>query len=109
MQTRFSKIESVLIADCGRNTTRVALVEVVDQAYRFVARGEVPSTLEEPFPDVTIGVLNAIRAIEDTTGKPASVRHAPDYAPARRRQWGGCFCRQQQRCRTAAGGRGGSG
>ncbi len=69
MQTRFRKIESVLIADCGSNTTRVALVEVVDQAYRFVARGEAPSTLEEPFPDVTIGVLNAIRAIEDTTGK----------------------------------------
>lgn len=69
MQTRFSDLESVLIADCGSNTTRVALVEVVDQAYRFVARGEAPSTLEEPFPDVTLGVLNAIRAIEDTTGK----------------------------------------
>jgi hypothetical protein len=69
MQTRFSKIESVLIADCGSNTTRVALVEVVDQAYRFVARGEAPSTLEEPYPDVTLGVLNAIKVIEETTGK----------------------------------------
>jgi hypothetical protein len=69
MQNRFTKIESVLVADCGSNITRVALVEVVDQAYRFVARGEPPSTLEEPFPDVTIGVINAISAIEDTTGK----------------------------------------
>jgi hypothetical protein len=69
MQNRFSKIESVLVADCGSNITRVALVEVVDQAYRFVARGEAPSTLEEPYPDVTIGVINAISAIEDATGK----------------------------------------
>ncbi len=69
MQNRFTKIESVLIADCGSNITRVALVEVVDQAYRFVARGEAPTTLEEPFPDVTIGVINAIQAIEDTIGK----------------------------------------
>ncbi len=62
-------IESVLIADCGSNTTRVVLVEVVEQAYRFVARGEAPSTLEEPFNDVTVGVLNAIAAIEANTGR----------------------------------------
>ncbi|HEX2914023.1 MAG TPA: glutamate mutase L [Chloroflexia bacterium] len=65
----FSNIESVLVADCGSNITRVALVEVVDQAYRFVARGEAPSTLEAPFGDVTIGVINAIGAIEASTGR----------------------------------------
>ncbi len=69
MSSRFVNIESVLVADCGSNTTRVALIEVVDQAYRFVARGEAPSTLEAPFPDVTIGVINAIGAIESTTGR----------------------------------------
>lgn len=67
--SRFSNIESVLVADCGSNTTRVALVEVVANAYRFVARGEAPSTLESPFNDVTIGVINAISAIESLTGK----------------------------------------
>ncbi len=67
--SRFSNIESVLVADCGSNTTRVALVEVVDNAYRFVARGEAPSTLEAPFADVTIGVINAIGAIESNTGR----------------------------------------
>lgn len=67
--SRYTNIESVLVADCGSNTTRVALVEVVDNAYRFVARGEAPSTLEAPFADVTIGVINAIGAIESSTGR----------------------------------------
>ena len=62
-------LESVLIADCGSNTTRVVLVDVVDQAYRFIARGEAPSTLEAPYADVTIGVLNAIASIESSTGR----------------------------------------
>ncbi len=68
-QTRPQNYESVLIADCGSNTTRVVLIEIVDQAYRFIARGEAPSTLEEPYNDVTIGVLNAIAAIEANTGR----------------------------------------
>lgn len=62
-------LESILIADCGSNTTRVVLVDVVDNAYRFVARSEAPSTLEAPYADVTIGVLNAIAGIEATTGR----------------------------------------
>src|SRR5689334_1443386 len=68
-QGRYSNIESVLVADCGSNTTRVVLVEVVERAYRFVARGEAPSTLEEPYNDVTVGVLNAIATIESSTGR----------------------------------------
>src|SRR5689334_5158188 len=68
-QRQYPNIESVLVADCGSNTTRVVLVEVVDQAYRFIARGEAPSTLEEPYNDVTVGVLNAIASIEHSTGR----------------------------------------
>jgi hypothetical protein len=64
-----SNIESVLVADCGSNTTRVVLVEIVERAYRFVARGEAPSTIEEPYNDVTVGVLNAIASIESSTGR----------------------------------------
>ncbi|MEI6045865.1 MAG: glutamate mutase L, partial [Chloroflexota bacterium] len=68
-QRVYPEIESVLVADCGSNTTRVVLVEVVEQAYRFIARGEAPSTLEEPYNDVTIGVLNAIEVIQTHTGR----------------------------------------
>jgi hypothetical protein len=64
-----NSIESVLIADCGSNTTRVVLVEVVDNAYRFVARGVAPSTIEDPYYNVTVGVLNAISAIQASTGR----------------------------------------
>ncbi len=67
--SQFANLESVLVADCGSNTTRVVLVEVVDNAYRFIARGEAPSTLEAPFADVTIGVINAIGSIEASTGR----------------------------------------
>lgn len=62
-------LESVLVADCGSNTTRVVLIDVVDMAYRFIARAEAPSTLEPPYADVTIGILNAIAAIEANTGR----------------------------------------
>ncbi len=62
-------LESVLVADCGSNTTHVVLIDVVDNAYRFIARGEAPSTLEAPYADVTIGVLNAIASIEANTGR----------------------------------------
>ena len=61
--------ESFLVADCGSNTTRVALVEIVDNAYRFVARGEAQTTLDEPAADVVLGVLSAIHTIETNTGR----------------------------------------
>lgn len=36
--------------------------------YRLVVRGEAPTTVEAPFEDVTKGVLNAVREIEELTG-----------------------------------------
>jgi len=62
-------MESALVADCGSNTTRVVLIEVVDNAYRFVARGEAPSTAEAPYNNVTLGIFNAVAAIEAHTGR----------------------------------------
>jgi uncharacterized protein (TIGR01319 family) len=44
-------------------------VEGDGEAYRLVARGEAPTTVEAPFDDVTIGVLNAIAELEDLTGR----------------------------------------
>ncbi|NWJ44932.1 MAG: glutamate mutase L, partial [Chloroflexi bacterium] len=63
------QIESALVADCGSNVTRVVLIEIVDTAYRFIARGEAPSTAEAPFMDVTVGIMNAIASIEASTGR----------------------------------------
>jgi hypothetical protein len=61
--------ESILVADCGSVTTRALLLDIVSGQYRFVARGEAPTTGEPPWSDVTVGLLHAIGEIERITGR----------------------------------------
>jgi uncharacterized protein (TIGR01319 family) len=63
------EINSVLATDCGSTTTKAILIEQVDDEYRLVVRGEAPTTVEAPFEDVTAGARNAIREVEELTGK----------------------------------------
>ena len=63
------EINSVLATDCGSTTTKAILIEKVDNEYRLVVRGEAPTTVEAPFEDVTAGARNAIREVEELTGK----------------------------------------
>ncbi|MFW5878819.1 MAG: glutamate mutase L, partial [Myxococcota bacterium] len=65
----FANIRSVLATDCGSTTTKAILIEKVDDEYRLVTRGEAPTTVEAPFEDVTKGVLNAIREVEELRGR----------------------------------------
>lgn len=44
------------------------MVEKREEGWRLVARGEAPTTVEKPFEDVTVGVRNAIRELEEITG-----------------------------------------
>jgi uncharacterized protein (TIGR01319 family) len=60
---------SFLATDCGSTTTKAILVEEREGRYRLVARGEAPTTVESPFEDVTVGVRNAVREIEELTGR----------------------------------------
>jgi uncharacterized protein (TIGR01319 family) len=61
-------IRRIVATDCGSTTTKAILIELNDQgAYRLVARGEAPTTVERPFEDVTIGVLNSITELEEIT------------------------------------------
>lgn len=60
-----TKIRSILATDCGSTTTKAILIELVDGEYRLVCRGEAPTTVEAPFEDVTMGVRNAVREIEE--------------------------------------------
>lgn len=62
-------IESILAADCGSVQTRVVLIDVIDGQYRFVAKGESPSTVEPPHSDITLAIRRAIEQIEETTGR----------------------------------------
>lgn len=62
--------KSILATDCGSTTTKAILIERQPSGeYRLVVRGEAPTTVEAPFEDVTKGVLNAVREVEELTGR----------------------------------------
>jgi uncharacterized protein (TIGR01319 family) len=61
-------IRRIVATDCGSTTTKAILIEKNDKGeYRLVARGEAPTTVEKPFEDVTLGVLNSITELEEIT------------------------------------------
>jgi uncharacterized protein (TIGR01319 family) len=64
-----SQIHSILATDCGSTTTKAILVERGPEGFRLVTRGEAPTTVEAPFEDVTRGVLNAVREVEELAGR----------------------------------------
>jgi len=59
----------ILATDCGSTTTKAILIERRGDEYRLVTRGEAPTTVEAPFEDVTVGVLNAIAEVEELSGR----------------------------------------
>src|SRR5438876_211860 len=69
MQIRPEQIRSILATDCGSTTTKAILIEKQADGYRLVVRGEAPTTVEAPFEDVTRGVLNAVREVEELAGR----------------------------------------
>lgn len=61
-------IKRIVATDCGSTTTKAILIEKDPKGeYRLMARGEAPTTVEKPFEDVTVGVLNAVRELEEIT------------------------------------------
>ncbi len=60
---------SILATDCGSTTTKAILIERGPEGYRLKVRGEAPTTVEAPFEDVTRGVLNAVREVEELCGR----------------------------------------
>jgi uncharacterized protein (TIGR01319 family) len=62
-------VRTILATDCGSTTTKAILIEKQGDEFRLVVRGEAPTTVEAPFDDVTVGVLNAVREVEELSGK----------------------------------------
>ena len=62
-------IRTILATDCGSTTTKAILIEQQDDGYRLITRGEAPTTVEAPIDDVTVGVTNAVREVEELSGK----------------------------------------
>jgi uncharacterized protein (TIGR01319 family) len=63
-------IRSILATDCGSTTTKAILIEREGEHYRLKVRGEAPTTVESPFDDVTLGVVNAVTEVQELRGRP---------------------------------------
>ncbi|MBL1217623.1 MAG: methylaspartate mutase [Planctomycetes bacterium] len=59
----------ILATDCGSTTTKAILIQLTDEGYRQTHRGEAPTTVEEPFADVTMGVVNAVVEVGELAGR----------------------------------------
>ncbi len=63
------RINTILATDCGSTTTKAILIQKVDGHFRQTHRGEAPSTVEEPFADVTVGVINSVTEVAELAGR----------------------------------------
>ena len=64
-----SSARSILAVDCGSVNTTAILIEQVANQYRLVATGRTASTYDAPWQNITLGVTEAIRQIEEATGR----------------------------------------
>ena len=62
-------IKSIIAADFGSVTTRAVLIDLVNGAYRMVARAETRTTADDPLRDVAVGLYRALGQIAETTGR----------------------------------------
>jgi len=61
-------MQFIIATDVGSTTTKARLFHKKDGEWRFLVAGEAPTTVEAPYEDVTMGVQNAVREIEELTG-----------------------------------------
>ena len=59
----------ILATDCGSTTTKAILIQLINGVYRQTHRGEAPTTVEAPFADVTVGVINAVTEVQELAGR----------------------------------------
>lgn len=79
-----ASVHSILATDCGSTTTKAILIERQPTGeYRLKVRGEAPTTVEAPFDDVTVGVVNAVREVEELSGKTILGAGGKPMTPAR--------------------------
>lgn len=73
----------IVATDCGSTTTKAILIEEVDGIYRQTHRGEAPTTVEEPFADVTVGVINSVTELQELSGRRLVADDGTIIRPAR--------------------------
>ena len=62
------KIRFILATDCGSTTSKARFFKKIGNEYRYVTSGEAPTTVEAPYENVTLGIRNAVREVEELTG-----------------------------------------
>ncbi len=76
-------INVIVATDCGSTTTKAILIEKKGDEYRLIVRGEAPTTVEAPFEDVTMGVLNSVAEVEELSGRKILDEKGQIISPAR--------------------------
>jgi uncharacterized protein (TIGR01319 family) len=76
-------INVIVATDCGSTTTKAILIEKRGDEYRLIVRGEAPTTVEFPFEDVTMGVLNAVAEVEELSGRKILDEKGKIISPAK--------------------------
>ena len=62
------EMQYILATDVGSTTTKARFFHRRNGEWRFLVAGEAPTTVETPYEDVTLGVRNAVREVEELTG-----------------------------------------
>lgn len=75
-------IKFIVATDCGSTTTKAILIQYINGEYRLTTRGEAPTTVEAPFEDVTMGVLNAVAELEELSGRKLLDENGKFITPA---------------------------
>jgi hypothetical protein len=65
----FDNTNAVLVAEVGTSITRVTLVDTVAGEARLIGQAEVNSTIEPPYENALIGILEAATRISEHTGR----------------------------------------
>jgi uncharacterized protein (TIGR01319 family) len=59
------KMQYILVTDVGSTTTKARLFGKKNGEWRYIVSGESPTTVEAPFENVCMGVINAVKEIEE--------------------------------------------
>jgi uncharacterized protein (TIGR01319 family) len=68
MNIDVDNVKVILATDCGSTTSKARFFKKIGNEYRYITSGEAPTTVEAPYEDVTLGVRNAVREVEELTG-----------------------------------------
>lgn len=76
--------KAYLVADVGSSNTTVSLIDVVAGSYRLLATATVPTTIAEPWNDVSQGIHHALKRISAKTGRKLANLRGDVIRPTRR-------------------------